>query len=201
MNIYSLGLFFFSSQLLGIVISPPSLLKLGSEHSLCLLTVYDFYLMTRRQASIPFHDALFMFPILTPTSIIVGLFQFQFLSVPVPTCMGLGARIPFDIFDDHVLFRDFPMITTFFFCLVLTCIHTPQSFNLRLGSMALDYLKPHKNEAIVRIRNNGLVILSIIFLTSILPLPSLLASFQVVSSRGAGAETSRAWWYLCATGA
>lgn len=65
------------------------------------------------------------------------------------------------------------------------------------GYSLVDWIKPSRNEAITRIRTNGLALVVLFIVTNLAPIPSLWSAFQVVSTR---AEVGVFWWLLCVIG-
>jgi hypothetical protein len=83
------------------------------------------------------------------------------------------------------------------------CLHVsrlPMSSNPPTSPVTLgEFLVPHKAEASLRLRNASFTLITLILLTSLLPLPSPLLAWCVVG----GACTSRAnsWpWWFCLSG-
>jgi hypothetical protein len=59
-------------------------------------------------------------------------------------------------------------------------------------------LKPHKNEAALRIRNSSAAVVAVLFLTHLTPAPSLWTAVDVVLNDSG--EGKSAFWMMCAAG-
>lgn len=73
-----------------------------------------------------------------------------------------------------------------------------------MSSKVLDWLKPQRSEAVARLRSNGLGLLVVFIVTSLLPLPSPLAALSLLwTSKYLRYDTTAGsgWWLLCVLGA
>lgn len=59
-----------------------------------------------------------------------------------------------------------------------------------------DFSKPHKNEAILRLRNSTLSLVALVLVTYLLPVPSLWTALNVVRGKGG----INLYWAICAAG-
>ncbi len=66
-----------------------------------------------------------------------------------------------------------------------------------------DFLKPRRNEAVARIRTNGMGLVAVLIITNLLPLPSPWTAFRVIwegTSGYGGMGVPSWWWALCISG-
>lgn len=67
----------------------------------------------------------------------------------------------------------------------------------------LDFLKPRKNEAILKLRNSIVALVVLVILTNLSPLPSVWTSTRLawgVLTRAKTPDFSYGWWLLCMGG-